>query len=84
MKSAIAPLINNNGVQVGILNSNPPPSNSSYHLTTSYDGAKFFDGFNFFTDNDPTNGVVDYVDRQTAEQSGFIAFQNNKVIYTKR
>jgi hypothetical protein len=35
-------------------------------------GAKFFDGWQFMTYDDPTHGTVDYVSRATAERLGLI------------
>ena len=31
-----------------------------------FTGARFFEGFEFFTDGDPTGGTVDFVDEKTA------------------
>jgi hypothetical protein len=54
-------------------------SQSTYRLNTSYSGAAFFDGFEFFTDDDPSNGCVDYVNRSQANSLGLISFPNGKV-----
>ncbi|ORX61989.1 SelR-domain-containing protein [Hesseltinella vesiculosa] len=54
-------------------------SASAWTLTDTYQGNTFFDGFTFFTENDPTHGTVKYVDRTTAQASGLIYAQNNVV-----
>lgn len=41
-------------------------------LLAEYKGDSFFDGFDFFTDNDPTDGYVNYVDRPQATNQGLI------------
>ncbi|RMJ25310.1 hypothetical protein PHISP_03842 [Aspergillus sp. HF37] len=45
---------------------------SSYQLVNNWHGENFFDGFNFFTAPDPTNGFVNYVDKATAQSTGLI------------
>jgi len=45
----------------------------SYKLTANYSGSSFFDAFSFFTANDPTNGYVNYVSEQQAQEEGLIA-----------
>ncbi|EXJ65059.1 hypothetical protein A1O7_01399 [Cladophialophora yegresii CBS 114405] len=47
-------------------------SDTYYALDTDYSGRDFFDGFNFFTDADPTHGFVTYVDEGTALADGLI------------
>ncbi|OJJ02333.1 hypothetical protein ASPVEDRAFT_192977 [Aspergillus versicolor CBS 583.65] len=39
-----------------------------YHLVDTYSGASFFDQFDYFSDEDPTDGFVQYVDRIAAQQ----------------
>ncbi|THY19895.1 hypothetical protein D6D02_02164 [Aureobasidium pullulans] len=46
----------------------------NYTLQDTYAGANFYDGFNFFTDPDPTHGFVEYVDKTTAMNSGILGF----------
>ncbi|KAF7347811.1 Glycoside hydrolase family 16 protein [Mycena venus] len=41
-----------------------------------YSGKTFFDGFHFFTDSDPTNGLVEYVNQTYAFQNG-LAYVND-------
>ncbi|KKY17376.1 hypothetical protein UCRPC4_g05620 [Phaeomoniella chlamydospora] len=48
-------------------------TSSTYALDTSYEGADFFDGFEFYTAADPTNGFVTYVDESTALSDGLIS-----------
>ncbi|KAF9524068.1 concanavalin A-like lectin/glucanase domain-containing protein [Crepidotus variabilis] len=45
---------------------------SSWKLTESHAGSSFFDGWNFFTGGDPTNGIVDYIDEGTARGNGLL------------
>lgn len=45
---------------------------NSYKLIDDYSSNRFFDKFNFFTEQDPTNGFVKYVDRKTAENAGLV------------
>ncbi|KAI0757409.1 concanavalin A-like lectin/glucanase domain-containing protein [Daedaleopsis nitida] len=53
--------------------SKPSPSSSSpWKLTKNYQGNSFFDGWDFFTGDDPTHGIVDYVDRNTAQSSNLV------------
>ena len=48
-------------------------SGSTYILDTEYSGASFFNGFDFFTAADPTNGFVTYVDEADAESASLIS-----------
>jgi len=41
-----------------------------YTLSQDYTGKAFYDGFEFFTDADPTNGHVKYVNKETANNTG--------------
>ncbi|KAI0662407.1 concanavalin A-like lectin/glucanase domain-containing protein [Cubamyces menziesii] len=56
--------------------SSPSPtgsaSSSPWKLFKSYQGETFFDGWDFFTADDPTHGTVQYVDRNTANSSNLI------------
>ncbi|TCD66776.1 hypothetical protein EIP91_000967 [Steccherinum ochraceum] len=47
----------------------PLPS-SPWKLLQAYQGNSFFNGWDFFTGGDPTNGQVTYVDSGTAQSSG--------------
>ncbi|KAL4984923.1 concanavalin A-like lectin/glucanase domain-containing protein [Aspergillus falconensis] len=48
-------------------------ASAAYVLQDDYSPDVFFDKFTFYTDADPTNGHVDYVDRSTAESAGLIS-----------
>lgn len=50
-----------------------------YYLQDFHQGSSFFNGFSFFTDTDPTDGFVNYVDQATAQQNGLITIVNNVV-----
>jgi hypothetical protein len=47
---------------------------ATYNLQTDYTGAKFFDGFDFFTDPDPTDGTVTFLDEVAANSTGLAGF----------
>ena len=42
-----------------------------------YSGTSFFDHFDYYTDHDPTNGAVQYVDEATAVQSKYVGYVQN-------
>jgi len=44
----------------------PSTAQSDFHLVQSYSGSTFFAGWDFFTDPDPTHGLVQFVDGPTA------------------
>ena len=48
-------------------------------LIAEYSGTTFFDGFDFFTENDPTNGYVNYVDQISAQSDGLIDMHDKAV-----
>lgn len=43
-----------------------PGAQAAYNLVDSFSGSSFFDTMDFFTETDPTNGTVTYVDFETA------------------
>ncbi|KAJ7748545.1 glycoside hydrolase family 16 protein [Mycena maculata] len=47
-------------------------ASSAWHLTQSYSGSTFFDGFSFWNTADPTHGVVDYLDQSDGEAAGLV------------
>ncbi|CAD6916401.1 unnamed protein product [Tilletia controversa] len=47
-----------------------------YNLIKSYEGKTFFKDMMFFTGNDPSHGSVDYVDHDTAHESGLIGMMD--------
>ncbi|KAH7930995.1 glycoside hydrolase family 16 protein [Leucogyrophana mollusca] len=50
-------------------------------IQDTYEGQTFFDSFGFYTDSDPTNGLVTFVDQQTAFNQGLAyVTSDNKVI----
>lgn len=55
-------------------------SSSAYGLVQTYAGSNFFDGFDFFTGNDPTHGFVQYYDRGTAQSAGLISAQDGQPV----
>ncbi|KZV88447.1 hypothetical protein EXIGLDRAFT_678944 [Exidia glandulosa HHB12029] len=44
----------------------PIPTPTKYKIQTNFVGDAFYDGFTFFTDDDPTHGRVNYVDEEIA------------------
>ncbi|OAQ70498.1 endo-1,3(4)-beta-glucanase [Pochonia chlamydosporia 170] len=47
---------------------------ANYNIDTTYDNTNFFNSFDFFTDKDPTEGFVEYVNSQTANQQGLAGY----------
>ncbi|KAJ7693546.1 concanavalin A-like lectin/glucanase domain-containing protein [Mycena rosella] len=45
---------------------------SAWHLTQSYAGSNFFDGWDFWSTSDPTHGAVDYVDYTDGTAAGLV------------
>ncbi|OAP63931.1 hypothetical protein AYL99_03158 [Fonsecaea erecta] len=54
-------------------------STAGYVLEDDYSADQFFSMFDFFTDADPTNGYVQYVDQNTAQSGGLINTNNGAV-----
>jgi len=52
-------------------------SSSPWKLVESHSGNSFFDGWSFFTGGDPTHGVVNFVDQQTANSAGLAYINSN-------
>ncbi len=52
-----------------------------YRLQYNMTGASFFDYFDFFTDDDPTHGYVNYVSRDQAQSEGLIKPLPNGAVY---
>jgi hypothetical protein len=50
-------------------------------LTDNFQGASFFNNFNFATYNDPTHGYVNYVDQPTAQSEGLIKAADGSATY---
>ncbi|KAI0762075.1 concanavalin A-like lectin/glucanase domain-containing protein [Irpex lacteus] len=53
----------------------PAPS-SPWKLKQSYQGNSFFNGWDFFTGADPTNGIVTYIDQNTAKQANLASINS--------
>lgn len=49
-----------------------PEENTFWRISEKHAGSSFFEGFDFFTGDDPTHGSVDYVDEQTARSGGLL------------
>lgn len=54
-------------------------TNAAYRLADNYSPSNFGSSFDFFTDNDPTHGYVNYVDQNTAQNMGLFKQQNGKL-----
>ncbi|KAM0434490.1 hypothetical protein ACHAPT_003586 [Fusarium lateritium] len=52
---------------------------AQYTLTTTYDSSNFFTAFDFFNEEDPTHGFVEYVDANTANAEGLAGFVEGAV-----
>ncbi|KAG8818539.1 hypothetical protein FRC17_010797 [Serendipita sp. 399] len=60
------------GRTTGLLEKRTPHNKTVWISAKTYEGANFFDEWDFFTSNDPTNGLVNYVDRDTAIRNGLV------------
>ncbi|KAL1997583.1 hypothetical protein VTN02DRAFT_1415 [Thermoascus thermophilus] len=58
-----------------------PAAATPYQLVQSFEGGRFFDGFDFYTGPDPTHGYVQYVDQATALSSGLAQITPNGSVY---
>ena len=56
-----------------------PISRGSYTLKNRFAGSTFFDTFNFFTAEDPTDGYVSYVSQSTALNQNYIGLANHSL-----
>ncbi|KAI0629340.1 glycoside hydrolase family 16 protein [Trametes polyzona] len=56
------------------------PRSTSYKLAERYEGKNFFDGWNFFTGDDPTHGNVNYVDGDKASKLAYVQDDGTVVI----
>lgn len=52
---------------------------AAYTLTDDYSQANFFDGFEFFSEADPTKGFVQYQDRVNAASQGLAGFHKDMI-----
>jgi hypothetical protein len=55
-------------------------SGSQYKLIKEYSGSSFFDDMEFYSEDDPSHGMVDYVDKRTAQQAGLIGTKNGNAM----
>lgn len=53
-------------------------ASASYSLVDHHEGSSFFDGWDFFSGNDPTHGFVTYLDRNTAQNQGLVSTTSNQ------
>jgi hypothetical protein len=53
--------------------------NQGYVLSSNHTAESFFDGFFYFTEDDPTHGYVNFVDEDTAHNNGLVKIENGKV-----
>ncbi|CAD0091887.1 unnamed protein product [Aureobasidium mustum] len=67
-------LVGPSGLLLALLPLTASAVSYSYSLQDTYAGSNFYDGFNFFTDPDPTHGFVQYVDQATAVSSGILGY----------
>lgn len=58
----------------------PDYSPLQYRLVSDYIGAGFFDYFDYFSEDDPTMGTVDYVDRATAQDLNLTYTTDNSAV----
>ncbi|KAJ5669853.1 hypothetical protein N7462_010923 [Penicillium macrosclerotiorum] len=54
-------------IEIARINRYPDYASLNYQLVDVYEGISFFEGFNYFTEDDPTGGFVVYVNKETAE-----------------
>ncbi|KAJ6519354.1 glycoside hydrolase family 16 protein [Mycena sanguinolenta] len=53
---------------------------SAWHLTQTYAGSTFFDGWSFWDTADPTHGVVQYLSQSDAQNAGLISFNAGNAV----
>ncbi|CZR49639.1 uncharacterized protein FPRO_14882 [Fusarium proliferatum ET1] len=56
-----------------------PAVRAQYTLSDRYDSSNFFNTFDFFNEEDPTHGFVEYVDAATAKSQGLVAYVDNAI-----
>ncbi|THH06004.1 hypothetical protein EW146_g9746 [Bondarzewia mesenterica] len=49
---------------------------SNWKVAKSYSGNNFFSGWDFFTGGDPTNGIITYVDQNTAQSNNLTSINS--------
>lgn len=66
-------------VALALAVANAAAVSAAYTLKDDYQPENFFDGFNFFDDDDPTWGYVNYLERTVAQDQGLISTDNGSV-----
>ncbi|KAH9913969.1 glycoside hydrolase family 16 protein [Epithele typhae] len=64
----------------GLARNSYTPRSTSYKLVKEYKGDTFFNGWDFFTDSDPTHGLVNYVDGDAAKSLAYVQSDGTAVI----
>ncbi|CAI7583044.1 hypothetical protein PCG10_000960 [Penicillium crustosum] len=69
------------GAVLGVrANRYPNYSKLDYSLKDEFSGTSFFDNFEYFTDTDPTNGFVQYIDRAAATWLNLTSATNTSAV----
>ncbi|KGO73093.1 Concanavalin A-like lectin/glucanase, subgroup [Penicillium italicum] len=58
-----------------------PVAATTYSLMETWQGDNFLDYFNFHVGSDPTNGFVNYLDKETAESTGLVKVTDAGSVY---
>ncbi|KAJ5742450.1 uncharacterized protein N7511_011469 [Penicillium nucicola] len=58
-----------------------PVAATSYSLVETWQGKNFLDYFNFHVGSDPTNGYVNYLDKESAESAGLVKVMDSGSVY---
>ncbi|KAJ5550322.1 Concanavalin A-like lectin/glucanase subgroup [Penicillium sp. DV-2018c] len=58
-----------------------PVAATSYSLVENWQGKNFLDYFNFHVGSDPTNGFVNYLDKESAERAGLVKLTDSGSVY---
>ncbi|KAK4871022.1 hypothetical protein LT330_000259 [Penicillium expansum] len=58
-----------------------PVAATTYSLVETWQGKNFLDYFNFHVGSDPTNGFVNYLDKETAESTGLVKLTDTGSVY---
>ncbi|KAG4272946.1 endo-1,3(4)-beta-glucanase [Fusarium proliferatum] len=69
----ISPIIASTAIIQGI------DASAQYALSNRIDSSNFFNSFDFFNEDDPTHGFVEYVDSTTAKSQGLASVSNNGI-----
>lgn len=77
--STIAMLFSTPLAQLGALATLGTAVRAAYTIQDTYDTTSFFNGFNFFSTTDPTNGFVQYRDALNANMSSLAGYSNGGI-----